>query len=361
MALSQTRFYWLDLFRFMAALTVVLGHVRQAAFVEYGGLAADQKSLLIAVSYALTRMGKEAVIMFFVLSGFLVGGRALERIADGSYKPLDYAIDRFTRIMLPLFPALVLTAIIGLIIGSDFNYWHFIGNLFSLQGIFVPSFEGNYPLWSLSYEVWFYILVWAVGVAALNRRLHLISAALLVLIAAIFTHLSPTYLFCWLIGAFAYLRRPGKFSLLFLIVSIMLSLYAIISVQIGTDSVSIPVESFRHMVPSQDISKLLLASGMALLIQQALMVKPIKSSAIKLDLAGTKLAAFSYTLYLIHYPLIQLMSHLGINRAPRINLASVGPFLLMVSICLTSSWGLYLMFEKRTSELRKLLHSFTSK
>jgi peptidoglycan/LPS O-acetylase OafA/YrhL len=353
----QTRFYWLDLFRFLAALTVVIGHARQAAFVEFGKLAIDQKSLIIAICYAFTRLGHEAVIVFFVLSGFLVGGIALERIALGSYRPLDYAIDRFSRIMLPLVPALILTAILGLIIGNDFNFWHFIGNLFSLQGIFVPSFGGNYPLWSLSYEVWFYVLVWAVGVAVFNKRFHLISAAILVLFAAVFTRLSPVYLFCWLIGAFAYVRRPEKSSWLYFIVSIVLSLYGIIGVQIGGDSDSFQANSFRYMVPSHDISMLLLASGIALLIQQAIMIKPKNSFAVKLDSAGTKLAAFSYTLYLTHYPLIQAMSHFGIDRAPRINSVSIALFLLITSVCLGFSLVLYWLFEKRTPELRKLLRS----
>ena len=34
----------------------------------------------------------------------------------------------------------------------------FIGNMFGLQTILVPSFGGNFPLWSLANETWYYIL-----------------------------------------------------------------------------------------------------------------------------------------------------------------------------------------------------------
>ena len=53
----------------------------------------------------LCRMGHEAVIVFSVLSGFLVGGRGFERIKDGSMNVGSYAIDRFARIC-PLLAAI---------------------------------------------------------------------------------------------------------------------------------------------------------------------------------------------------------------------------------------------------------------
>jgi peptidoglycan/LPS O-acetylase OafA/YrhL len=53
MSKSPTRFFWLDWFRFLAAMVVVLVHARQFAFVEFGALRVDQKSLLFASTYTV--------------------------------------------------------------------------------------------------------------------------------------------------------------------------------------------------------------------------------------------------------------------------------------------------------------------
>ena len=76
-------FFWLDLIRFLAALVVVIGHVKAATFVEFFDLIESDKSLIIAAAFGFARLGHEAVLLFFVMSGFLVGGRAIERMIKG--------------------------------------------------------------------------------------------------------------------------------------------------------------------------------------------------------------------------------------------------------------------------------------
>jgi len=71
---TDPRYHWLDLFRFLSALTVVATHLREAVFVELAALPMEQKSAITAALFLLTRLGNEAVIGFFVLIGFLVGG-----------------------------------------------------------------------------------------------------------------------------------------------------------------------------------------------------------------------------------------------------------------------------------------------
>jgi peptidoglycan/LPS O-acetylase OafA/YrhL len=350
-------FHWLDLLRFITALTVVVVHTRGTVFVEYGALVETEKTFFVAAACAIARVGNEAVVSFFVLSGFLVGGRALDQIVKGTFRPTDYAVDRFVRIMLPLFPALILTAAIRLIINGTFNILDLVGNTFSLQGIFCSSFGGNTPLWSLSYEVWFYILTYAVGIASIRNRSYLPSVVLLILVAAIFTSLSSVYLFCWLIGAMAYIRMPHKFLWKFLFFSFCLLVYAVIAIQIGQDSVSVSVEYLRSYLPSLGVSRILLSLGVATIIQQVLFIKPTHSFIETLEYAGTALAKSSYTLYLTHYPILQLMSYLGLKRAKIINFSSMGVFLGSILICLLVSWFLYLLFEKHTNAVRKSIKS----
>lgn len=95
-------YYWLDLLRFLAAFAVLGCHFRGALFVEYANLTHEYQNPVVFLFYFLTRFGFEAVLVFFVLSGFLVGGKVIQRLVEGSFKARDYAIDRFVRIMLPL-------------------------------------------------------------------------------------------------------------------------------------------------------------------------------------------------------------------------------------------------------------------
>lgn len=328
-------------------------HARGSAFVEYGRLLEIDKTLFVTASYALTRLGNEAVIVFFVLSGFLVGGRAFKRIYQGTFSPTDYAIDRFVRIMLPLLPALILTAVVSLIIKGDFSISILIGNIFSLQGVFVPVFEGNGPLWSLSYEVWFYILVFALGIASIKKEVYFPSIVLLISFASIFTVLDSTYLFCWLIGAMAYITMPSTISKKILMLSILGFIYSLLSTQFGSDSISISAGNIGKYIPSLEVSRILLSLSIAMLIQQILLIKPTNIFTKKIDQAGTTLAAFSYTLYLTHYPILGLMTYFGLERAQTITASTISIYIGIVFICLIVGWILYLLFEKHTNFIRK--------
>src|SRR5579863_1104724 len=71
---------YLDALRGTAALLVVLGHLRTAFFVPLSQITGHK--VFWFVIYAVTNLGHQAVIVFFVLSGYLVGGsvvRALSR------------------------------------------------------------------------------------------------------------------------------------------------------------------------------------------------------------------------------------------------------------------------------------------
>ncbi len=348
-------YYWLDLLRFIAAFTVVVTHTRSSVFVEFGALQDTDKGFLVAAGYAITRVGNEAVILFFVLSGFLVGGRALSRIAHGTFKPIDYAIDRFVRISLPLVPALILTALIHIIVDGDFSASELLGNLLSLQGIWFRPFGGNGPLWSLSYEVWFYTLAFAVGVACTKTTFYFPSYILLVVVLVVFTSLSPVYLFCWLIGALAYVRMPRRFSMAIIYLSIAIICYSIVAIQLGYDTVSLSASHLRSYVPSLNVSRLILSAGVALIIQHFSLIRPTGHFAYRISKVGTGCAAFSYTLYLTHYPMLRLISNLGVTRAKQITIPAMTNFVCAIFICLLTAWLMYLLFERHTSKVKYLI------
>ena len=154
----------LDILRGLAAIEVMLVHTRAASFVEYGLLPADQQTAFTAAFYALTRLGMKSVLIFFVLSGFLVGGQIVSRLRTGTFVLRTYAIDRLTRILLPLVPACLFTAAIdAFILDRPDHIGVLLGNMAGLNGILVPLLLTDSPLWTLPFEIWFYITGGALG------------------------------------------------------------------------------------------------------------------------------------------------------------------------------------------------------
>src|SRR5260370_19577283 len=99
----------LDLIRGVSALAVMLGHVRGLFFLDFPFLA--DKSLTYRVLYAVTGFGHQAVMIFFVLSGYFIGMSAIDSVAGRRWSWLVYLVDRLTRLQLVLFPALRLWAV----------------------------------------------------------------------------------------------------------------------------------------------------------------------------------------------------------------------------------------------------------
>ena len=201
---SLSRYPWLDAIRFIAAFLVLVGQARNDFFMTYGTLPAEQQGIVSFLFYSLGRLGHEAVIVFFVISGFLVGGRGLERIINGTFDRISYAIDRTVRIGIPLVAAVLCCCITYTIIGKEFSYWTVLGNLFSLQGILCGNLIS--PFWSLAIEVWFYIMLFGISLLVDKQLRGLIITFVCFLV---FAKLGPYYLLLWIMGAFAYLCKPA--------------------------------------------------------------------------------------------------------------------------------------------------------
>ena len=165
----------LDLVRGGAALLVLLSHARNLFFRDYRDLGSYQ-TLTNRILYFLTGLGHEAVIVFFVLSGFLVGGSVLKASIKFSWP--TYLVARTSRLYVVLIPALLVVFVcdsIGPMLSGG-QFWYasvlphfnsapfsasisakiFLGNLLFLQTILVPPFGSDGPLWSLANEFWYY-------------------------------------------------------------------------------------------------------------------------------------------------------------------------------------------------------------
>jgi peptidoglycan/LPS O-acetylase OafA/YrhL len=170
----------LDIVRGMAALLVCLGHIRSCVFVDWAEVTTP--TIFDRFFYLGTGLGGQAVMIFFVLSGYLVGGNVLGSISSGKWSWLSYCSKRLVRLWVVLVPALVLTflwdsagevfassayegAFYSLLLSGPHparsiseGITAFIGNMFFLQTITVPVYGSNSPLWSLANEFWYYLL-----------------------------------------------------------------------------------------------------------------------------------------------------------------------------------------------------------
>jgi peptidoglycan/LPS O-acetylase OafA/YrhL len=341
----------LDVIRGCAALAVLVAHLRGDAFVENGALPTSQHNVLVAILFGLTRLGHEAVIVFFALSGFLVGGQVLFRIRHAKFRLSDYAIDRVTRILIPLIPACLFTAAIDF---SMFRRPPHVGqlaaNMLGLNEIVAPTLETNPVLWSLSYEIWFYILAGAAAYAV-SRRPNAVSLFVLGICAIIFYVLKVEYLMFWVFGACASLLVdvPIKKTLFFIGTGLLLAGSLFYQLSQGSRSV-VPIAYI-----SAEAAEMMMGSGIAMTLPFFASVSVNKAISRIGTIAGA-LGAFSYSLYLIHRPADAALN-LFFDKASVLSVRSLSNFGLRLSICLIVAIFFYYLFERNTPTVRKYLRN----
>lgn len=114
----------------------------------------------------LFRFGQEAVILFFIISGFVI---FYSMNPSKNINFIQYFERRFLRIY-PIFLFSIFICILFLLFNkTGIPILKLLGNILMLQdfdggkpGVFVGTFSGNPALWSLSYEWWFYMLFFIV-------------------------------------------------------------------------------------------------------------------------------------------------------------------------------------------------------
>jgi peptidoglycan/LPS O-acetylase OafA/YrhL len=178
----------LDLVRGIAAILVLLSHWKIMFFVDYPKI--PHHRIWFAIPYVISDAGHQAVLIFFVLSGYLISGSVFRSANRGQWQWRTYLTHRFVRLWVVLLPGLYLGGIwdwIGLHYVNHANLYTsicdkshgidisqnlapkiFFGNIVFLQTIFVSDFGSNGALWSLANEFWYYIL-FPLGWLALRR------------------------------------------------------------------------------------------------------------------------------------------------------------------------------------------------
>lgn len=379
---SPTLVSFLDMARWIAAALVFVAHLRNPLFLGYGEVPAAHRTLTVQAWYFVTGWHAEAVTVFFVLSGLLVGGAGLARMQAGSFQPASYAIDRVTRLYLPFLPALLLGYALD-VLGSSFmaevGFWNhahpmvaqkvnsapfasslsadtLLGNILMLQHYFVPPAGSNQPLWTISAEFWFYAVFLFAALAGALARTPLTRAVSLVLMAGVFAVLGPKFLVLfglWSIGvavAFVPQRRwqhPLPAVLVFMAV--------LIAARVGqgildTDATYRELKNYAVALAFAHLLVSLRGRRYAWLERVA---RP-----------NAFFASFSYSLYLLHFPLMLFVLALmhatgvfpgiahGFNPAdPRGIVVYALTIILVFALC----WLFSLATEGKTENARRFL------
>ena len=353
---------FLDFFRWVSALLVLFSHARAFYFPPYPELSAP--GLFDRLFYLVTGMGHQAVMVFFVMSGYLIGMHVIEAMRRQKFHRRDYLSKRIARIYPVLLIALVLGALVDLtglslmgasavytvepgapvgvvnyLIEDRLSLGTFVGNVFLLNGIVCPSLGSNGPLWSLSME-WFYYLIFpclCVAIAGWSHRGWLRNVGWL-LIFALFSLLLPVeyypYFVIWLAGILVgYVRLPIWASLPFG----ALFVHSLFWSRIG---------GWPQLWEDYYI---------ALMFVLLLCSLSRCRGALPFTRLHRWMAGFSYSLYVLHFPLLVFIfawadQWFGEVRNAPLNYAI---FFGSVLLCCVFSYGVSLISEARTADFRR--------
>lgn len=342
-------------------------------FLDFSELEAGS-SIFQKIFYLVTGMGHQAVMVFFVLSGFFVGGSVLSKRRKRKFSWMNYLIVRLSRLWVVLIPALFITAVIDMTLTVQFSEiftgsyhlaWNsgpspdaaysrnaatFIGNLLFLQTIVFPVFGTNGPLWSLANEFWYYIIFPLCAILFdfnsskrdLPLTLRVLSGCAAVFLFFLFPNIQQGF-FIWLLGLVVYKfvnRVPRIVNRYLLVVGTILFGSAL---------------AYSWLNPIS-----WLPSDFAVGLGFCVFCIALTNLSVSKDYLWPKLinvarglSDISYSLYLIHFPIVLLIeAHFyGFNQLQPSTIA-IFQFLIWLGFLILIGATFWWLFERRTFEIR---------
>jgi peptidoglycan/LPS O-acetylase OafA/YrhL len=359
---------FLDGLRGLAALYVATGHARWLLWE--GGENYRQSAhaysffdKFLAIGMSFFKYGHEMVLFFFVLSGFVIHLKYSVRLSKGVHEPFEfgsYFFKRFRRIMPPYLFAFILTficdriaayyqfsifthstpiALVNKNIVFEHSWSALIGNLFFLQDAYVPVFGSNGSIWSLKYE-WYFYMLYPILLFFNKKKVVLTIVGLT---AVFFLYLSGfatgfilfdqvvACLLSWWIGGFVADIYTGR---------VQISRYFIYPL--------ILIIGCIPLIHSAGIPALLKDQVVALgFMGLLLLLLDYRDSRGAEALGKLKwLGDCSYTLYLIHAPLLIVANGLLLKATGNVMPSTFLYVWLAVAVVVILAYGLHFLVEK---------------
>jgi peptidoglycan/LPS O-acetylase OafA/YrhL len=289
-----------DVLRGVSAYLVFVGHIHQVLFERLTG--AEHPSVLF-----FEMVSRYAVLIFFLLSGYLITQSIRINIARNSrFNMTDYLVARVARIYPPFIGALLICAAVwGVIVLLDlpgrisygiptdfyraraayeFDWSEIVGALFMYRGMSVV--DG--PLWTLYIEFQMYIAALGIAVWFGSNRLRWVWCGLAFLALSLAMQ-QPLCVAVWLMGAGANLSPIGKLAAKRILVVLLPLIFAL------------AVFEPRWLMYGRRGELAQVAA--CLLLCCVIFFNPPKWRYPKWLISS---AYFSYSLYVIHWPLLLL-------------------------------------------------------
>lgn len=330
---------FLDGLRGLAALYVAVHHSRWLLWEGYSLGCIKHPDFytpfvkVISLSLSVFKYGHEAVLFFFVLSGFVIHlrySRILQaKGKESSFDLPSYLWRRARRIYPPLLAALCLTYLLDSLgerldlsiyrgqtpyagindnVGSIHGWKAGLGNLALLMKTYGPVWGTNGPLWSLKFEWWFYMMypaLWfitrrSIGIATVLVAVFFVMAYQFEKWPIKLLHDISTMLIIWWLGALLADVFVGR---------LRISLLSIAPLSLGT-----------VVLPFLNLPKAVYELGWGLgfcgILAGCLW---LTQRNVALSLLGIlkPLGEMSYSLYVLHFPILVLMSGILMKSNPK--------------------------------------------
>jgi len=313
--MGRTLSIYLDLVRFVAALVVFVSHANYTRLT--GGLPG---------LWRLSGLGNDSVMMFFVLSGFVIA-----HVAATKERTLtDYATSRFARLYSVAVPALVLTVIadgLGATIAPDVYAGDRIhdsmpglrlqATLLFTNELWFTSIRpfSNVPFWSLGYEAWYYVLFGAAFYLEGRARVVCVTATAM-LIGPKILLLLPL----WLLGTWTYRQVCARsvvprFGWTLFVGSIVAyvacrqadvpeHLFDLSAALLGRDFLVQDLRWSQQFLWDYGVGALIAAN----FIGAAAIAPHVAGLAKRVEQPIRTAAGYTFALYLFHYPLLHFVA-----------------------------------------------------
>lgn len=357
----------LEALRGFAALLVVASHARLYLYTEAGlplsGTSPVEKILLIPTSF-----GREAVAVFFVLSGYLVGGQVVRQVKSSRFSPREYLVKRMSRFWVVLIPGLAITVLVDaasrslfttnepVVQGRDRSSLQDLAcnAVFLMDGRCEP-FGSNVSLWSLGYEFWFYIVFAGAVVAAyaLLRRQYLRASlgalVALIVIAAYGAHLL-WLIPAWLLGVAVAEVAPHARSRLTSTQATMIGALVLAVLGLAASAVLKLHTPVKYAMLGLTTAPLVLVLAIA---------DPQARRGIQtFERFGVWLGKWSFTLYVFHLPFVMIATAAWTHYDLPVNVAAC--YLLFIAV-VAVTYPTFWLGEAHTPRVRQWLLRATAR